>query len=321
MPGVTLEGSNQALDNSLNTILAEFNLLLDDKGVAKNSASHYTLKAHEGDRKNILNYGRVQAFSVPNGVDIAQSQQLSDAITSYQPSEAAVQVVLGGRTMRRVADPDLYGRTGRIAANAYDLFEDKAGLTQLASFTGSATIGGAGTVASPGIVAAGATRLSYGDNRANPEPAPKPWYGILHPNAILPLWGRMIPLATTPAGTTAYGVNTGAHAGVSIATGASPGSEEMMKRGIGAVGMVAGLTIKSDSNFTVDTNDDFTGAFFSEEGFVYVSEEEARLDPDRSDKSMRGAVELNFWGSFTYGNYRIASYGIPTTLDASTPTS
>ena len=103
------------------------------------------------------NYGRVTAYNVSDGQDIVHAQELADTATGYSPTEVAVQVILGGRTMRRVADPQLLERTGRILHNAYDLKEDSDGCTQLASFTGT-TIGSAGTVISPGHVASAAAR-------------------------------------------------------------------------------------------------------------------------------------------------------------------
>ena len=262
------------------------------------------------------------AYGVSDGLDIAQAQQLTDSLTSFTPSEVAVQVVLGGRTMRRVADPNLLSQTGRILNNAYNLKEDQDGITQLASFTGSATLGSAGTVLSPGLVAAGGARLAVGDNRATPEPAPAPWFGIIHPYAALPLWGRMIPISTLGAGSALYGVNTGAHVGATVNNASNnPATAALLREGIGGIGTLSGILLKQDANFAVDTNDDFTGAFFSKEGLIYVSEEEPRMDNDTSDKSMRGAVEVNVWGSYVFGNYRPANYGIPVTVDASTPTS
>ena len=46
-----------------------------------------------------------------------------------------------------------------------------------------------------------------------------------------------------------------------------------------------------------------------------------RLDPDRSDKSMRGAVEMNLWGAYAWGLYRPAAYGVQATFEAILPTS
>lgn len=319
--GVTLAGAGQALD-ALNTTYSEFKLLRDETGVVRSTATRMDLKPQEGSSKNAINYNRVQAFNVDDGLDIAQAQQITDTVTTWSPSEVAVQCTLGGRTMRRSPDANLLKQAGRILNNAFNLKEDQDGLTQLASFTGSATIGAAGTVASPGHMLAGGTRLATGDNRDNPEPAPGPWFGLLHPYAALPLAGRLVGLTDVPTGTTVYGANTGAHGGVTVGIGGVSGDQmELIRRGIGAVGSIGGLIIKQDANFTVNSSDDFTGACYSQEGLVYVSEEEPRLDPDSSDKSMRGAVELNVWGSYTFGNYRPANYGIPWTFDASKPTS
>ena len=46
-----------------------------------------------------------------------------------------------------------------------------------------------------------------------------------------------------------------------------------------------------------------------QEGLNYISELEPRSDPDTSDKSLRGAVELNYWGSYVWGNYLAGAYG------------
>ena len=165
--GMTMAGSGQALDASLPTIYREFRLLRDETGVMRSCATTMKLSAHEGNTKYINNYDRVIAYNVTDGEDITQAQTLADTATGYTPTEVAVQTILGGRTMRRVADPDLLGRTGKILNNAYDLKEDTDGCTQLASFTGT-TIGSAGTALSPGHISSAAARVSIGNNRANP---------------------------------------------------------------------------------------------------------------------------------------------------------
>ena len=113
-----LAGTGQALDTSLNTIFSEFKLLRDETGVFRSIATRFDLKPHEGTSKNILNYNRVVAFNLDDGVDMQQAQQLADTNTVYTPGEVGVQVMLPGSTMRRVADPDLLKRTGRMLNNA-----------------------------------------------------------------------------------------------------------------------------------------------------------------------------------------------------------
>lgn len=326
MPGVTLAGSNQALSTSLPTIYSEFLLLRDATGVMRSCATTMTLKPHEGTTKNIINYGRVIAFNLTDGVDINQAQTLSDAKTAFTPAEVGVQVILGGRTITRIQDPDLLSRTGRILNNAYDLKEDQDGTVQLASFT---TLGTTTTVASPGFIAAVNGRLAMGNSYAaatpNPEPAPKPWYTVLHPLSAVALAGRLGAFNAVPGGGgTTYGAAGGAHAGVNVNAAIDSGSiaDDVVRRGLEAIGTVSGTIVKQDANIALDsTGVAATGGGFSQEGLIYVSELEPQLDPDTSDKSMRGAVELNLWGSYVWGLYRPTNYGVGLQFDASMPTS
>jgi hypothetical protein len=64
--------------------------------------------------KHIINYGRVIGYDVADGADIVQNQTLRDDLSTYTPSEVAVQVLLPGSTMRRIADPDLEGRVAKM---------------------------------------------------------------------------------------------------------------------------------------------------------------------------------------------------------------
>lgn len=322
VPNITLAGSSQALDTSLATIQSEFLLLRDDTGVCRDCATKYTLEPHTGVSKNVLNYGRVVAFNVADGADIVQNQALSDTLSTYTPTEVAVQVTLAGSTIRRITDPDIEGRAAKILNNAYNLKEDQDGIAQFPSFTATA-LGAANTVCSPGHVAAGGGQLRVGITAATPEPVESQPIFIAHPWTAVAIAGRVIPYATTPAGATAYGVNTGAHLGVSVAAGATSGElqQALLSKGIGGLGMLAGVDIRQDANMLPDSNDDTIGAFLVREGFIYVSELEPRLDPDTSDRSMRGAVELNEWGSYTWGVYRPANYGVSTLFDSTKPTS
>src|SRR3972149_4127020 len=320
-----LAGASQALDTSLPTIYSEFLLLRDETGVMRNVSTTYKLQPNSGTSKNLINYGRVIAYNVPDGADITQSQALSDFNTAYTPSEVAVQVALAGSTMRRVADTDLLSRTGQILNNAYDLKEDSDGAAQFSSFS-STDLGSASTVLSPGIVAAAAAQLRVGISLANPEPAPEPLICVLHPLSAVPLAGRIIPLTDVPTGTTIYGTDGGAHAGLTLGVGGtSSAGEQILKRGLKAIGEVAGsgMAIHLDAN--VDSSTAGTAAAtncaFAQMGMVYVSRLEPKLEPDTSDKSMRGAVELNLWGSYVWGVYRAANYGVSVVADCSLPTS
>ena len=318
----TLAGTGQALDASLTTIYREFRILRDESGVMRSVSTPMKLLPHEGNTKYINNYDRAVAFNLVDGADMAQQQTLADTATGYVPTEVGVQITLGGRTMRRVADPDLMSRTARILNNAYDLKEDSDGCTQLASFTAT-TLGAAGTLASPGLISGGGARVMVGNSRTNPEPPGTDIYAVIHPLSAHVLAGRLVPWSNVPTGSNVFGTAGGAHAGVTATNGgiASGMTEALIRKGYKALGTIGDVIVKTDANLTVDSLDDCTGAIFAKEGLIYVAEEQVRLDWDTSDKSKRGAAEGNCWGSYVFGNYRAARYGNPITLDASLPTS
>src|SRR5512146_394367 len=143
-----LAGSGEDLDGSLNTIYSGFLILRDETGVCRSVATEMTLTPHEGRSKNVNNYNRVVAYDLSDGADMAQAQALADTTTSYTPGEVGVQVMLPGSTMRRVADPDLQGRTSRMLNNAYDLKEDQDGALQFVNFT--PIMGAAADIVGPG---------------------------------------------------------------------------------------------------------------------------------------------------------------------------
>ena len=314
---ISLAGTGEALDSSLNTIYVEFRTLRDETGVFRSVSTKMELKPYEGASKNVNNYARFTAYTIADGVDAAQAQTLADTSTVYTPGEVIVQCVLAGSTMRRVADPDLLRRTGRMLNAAYDLKEDQDLGLQMANWT--PIMGVAGAVIGPGEYFGAMTRLMIGNNRANPEPPPEPYYIVDHPIKLAVLAGNIIPLTDVPTGTTRY-------TGATIATGRTVGTgfggtlaEELIKEHIGALGRLFGATVKRSANLLPDASDDVSGGAFTKEGLIYVSELEPRLDPDDSDKSMRGAVELNLWGSYVAGTYRPGVYGCELLGDATLP--
>jgi hypothetical protein len=312
-----LLGTGQALDSSLNTIYSEFNLLRDETGVFRSCATTMKLQPHEGRSKNVNNYNRVVGFDIADGVDAQQAQQLADTTTTYTPGEVIVQVMLPGSTMRRIADPDLLRKTGRMCANAYDLKEDQDGGLQMVNFT--PVMGVANSVIGPSDYIGALQRLSIGNNRANPEPPPGTPFIVDHPIKLGVLAARLIPLTDVPVGTNIF---TGATSSTGRTVGPGAGgalSDDILRRGIGAMGGFWGAVVKKSANLLPDATDDVSGGAFVSEGLIYVSELEPVNDPDTSDKSLRGAVELNYWGSYVWGVYRAGAYGVEIIGDASMP--
>lgn len=312
MTGQVLAGSGENLDASLNTIITEFKLLRDADGIIRRLATRYTLEPHTGSSKIILNYGRVVAYKMADGVDTAQAQALSDSQSTYSPSDVAVQVILAGPTLRRVADPDLLRRTGRMLENAYNLKEDQDGCTQFSSFTASK--GTSGTVLGVGHHMAAVTSLQIGSNRANPEPAPEPHFAVYHPCTLHAVLGRLVPLTDVPTGTNVY---TGAAAGATVMGGAGAGITDQVLR-TWKVKELGGVPVIPEPNIPLSTNDAYS-AIFSKEGLIYISEVEPQLASDK-DASQRGAVELTYWGAYGHGVYRPGAYGVAMLFDATLPT-
>ena len=311
-----LAGTGQALDGSLATIYSDFKLLRDATGTFRSTATMLKLQPHEGASKNINNYNRVVAYDLADGADMQQFQQLADTTTTFTPGEVGVQVMLPGSTMRRIADPDLLRRTGRMLANAYDLKEDQDGGLQMVNFT--PIMGAAGAILGPGEFIGAINRLSIGNNRANPEPPPKPWFMVHHPLPLSVLQQRMIPLADVPSGSNVFTPAT-VSTGKTVGPGMGSMSEEILRQGINSLGQFYGANTKWSANLLPDSSDDVSGGVYSQEALNYVSELEPRSDPDTSDKSLRGAVELNYWGSYVWGLYRSGVYGVEVLGDASMP--
>src|SRR3990167_8709072 len=143
VPGISVAGTNDALDASLNTIISDFRLLADEKMVMRSRATELTLEKGKGSSYIINNYSRLTAGGVSDGADAANPQTLADTGTSFSPSEIFAQALVSGRTLDRVADRSLLANTSKMIMNALKLKMEQDGTAQLGSFTG--VVGAAGT--------------------------------------------------------------------------------------------------------------------------------------------------------------------------------
>lgn len=323
VPGITTAGATAALDASLNTIMSDFRLLPDDKGIMRDRATPLSLKPGTGSSVIINNYARLSANGIADGADITNPQTLSDTGTSFTPTEVVAQALISGRTLDRVADRSLLDNTAKMIMNALRLKMDADGAAQLPSFT--PIVGAAGTVCSPGIIAAAVGKTEIGNSLANPEPYDDISI-VLHPLMMLELSGRMVPYSNVPTGTNVYGVDNGAHAGVTLTNSGGTGpsgslADQIVRQGPRSVAQLQGHPVFLDANISVDSNNDGSGACFARVGLNYVSEKEPTLDYDKTDASMRGAVELNGWYSGIWGLYRASNSGTEILGDCAIPSS
>ncbi|MGD9827130.1 MAG: hypothetical protein AB7E70_20170 [Hyphomicrobiaceae bacterium] len=306
---MNLTGSGQALDNSEPTILSEFKATREDIGVLRNSAKHKTMKPHTGSSYNVINYNRLRAYVVNPGVPTAQSQELADDLTTYTPNEVSVKVSVAGAALRRSGDASLAKEIGHEMAIAYDRTEEMEGASQFAAL--SSAVGSAGTACSPGALLAMATRLGYGNSRAIPEAPPKPWNYILHPIHQAVVAGRLVPYSDVPTGTNDYD-GTSANA-FTVGAGRTSFGDDLIKRGVGALGMINGSAFKVTPYLIPDSSDDVSGALISEDGLYYISEVSYKVDPKPLE---RDGKEYVGWGAYAFGLYKLATYGVEGLFDA-----
>ena len=311
-------GSDQTLDESLNTLISEFRLTSEYTGVMRSCATDMKLEAHSGRSKIIDTFGKFTAQSLSYGEDIVNAQEISDRQTSYSPNEVGLKVIIPDLTLRRIADPDFYGKIGQVMATAYRNKEDKDGCDQLSSFT-STNLGAAGTALSLGLIHAASARIKTGSKRrtstTDVEPPPAPHYGIFHSYSLSRVMGTLVPFTDVPTGTNDYdGASANAQ---TIAAGTNGMTESILRQGTPAAMTLDGLKIKAEDNLLVDSSDDCTGAVFARQGLVFVSELDVTEKVEK-DASAR-AKEVVMYGSYTWGVYKPDVYGIPATLDATQP--
>jgi len=316
MSGPILAGTGNQLD-SLATIYSEFKLTYEEKPLMRSLATQRTLKANSGRNYEILDYSNLQAYELTDGVDHTIEQEIFDTPTSFTPNEVGLKLLIAKTTLRRIPDPGFMSKAGRIAANAYNTKVDRDGADEMTSWTPS--MGAAGTVASPGLLMSAVARVQTGNKRrtstTNPEPAQGRIVGVWHPYAAHALVGRLMPLTDVPTGTNAY---TGVANGTTVGPGARARTDELLAKGIAAIGEVNGSRHYISNNLLVDANDDVSNAVFDQDRFYFISE----IEPDEGkeyDNSHR-VWELMIAGSYTYGIHKPSVGGIEVITDASTPT-
>ena len=322
MPGPILLGTDQTLDESLNTIISTFKLKSEEVGTFRTLATPGQLTAHSGRNKEINKYSILDTDDQVVGVDIQKAQDITDSRTVGTPNEVGGKVIIPFLSTRRAADPDFLSKAGKIAATSYRSREDRDGADQLDSFTPG--IGATGNLLSPGLIGAMAALMRTGNtvrtgtNAASPttvpEPAPMPWYGVFHPFALENLWGNLVPLADAPDGGVAYDPTT---AGGGIAAAAAAAGSDLVFQGPRAVGLVGGIPIYDSANIIQDGNGDAGGYVFAQEAFNHLSEIEVTTWKDWSN-SMR-AWEVGWVGSYTYYLYNGTVWGVDGLFDAASP--
>ncbi len=285
------------------------------------------MPAHTGSAYNYINYGLLTAFNATDGVDASQAQSLRDSKTAYSPGEVVVNVVVSDRTVARVADGGLLAKVGEMCMRAIELKEDVDGAAKFSSFT--PTLGATGTVGTVGHLLAAEAALRVGSSTVTPEPAPSPWFAVLHPYTMAAMAAKLIPLGVHQANSGAADLSIAlASGGLGQLGGAVTGGVTsdigmQVLRGKGLLRQLdmGEIMVMADANvpYGVSAATDAYAGFFSKDGLIFVSEETPYMRQER-DESLRG-VEVTAVTSYAWGVYRPSAYGVLGTFDATAPTS
>ena len=281
--------------NTFPRLILETKLTLSQIGAMKQAVTTIPLEPGNGLQIHIPTWTQPTAYTLTEGIDMAQAQQISDADFSVTVAEnAGVQVILTRLAMRAMKG-DTMQMAARSMANALEKKRDQDLLSLNSGF--SAGLGSAGTVMGIGHLMAGKVRLQN-----NTRPIEGAIQGVFHPYQLHGLYEDLLT------------VSSGALGSIGLSAGSM--QEELIRNY--EMFNLAGIAMTSDPNITVDGSDDAVGAMFAKMALIYVPFEDEDLE-DEYDSSMR-ATELNLVATYGYGEYA-DTWGRTMTFDAATPSS
>ena len=289
MAGYT--GSSQ-LSNTLPKFIEEARLTLSQVGAVKNAVTTIPLKKGEGLTLNMPTWSQPTAYTLTEGVDMQQAQQISDSNIAITVAEnAGVQVLFTKLAMDSIRENALR-MAARQMANAV---ENKRGDDLVTLLDGlSTTIGSAGTSLVIGHIMAGKVRI-----KTATRPPEGPIHAVFHPYQLHSLYSDLAGLSS---GAVTYPNATG------MAENTLSNYE---------VFDVAGVKIFSDALIPADGSDDGKGGIFAQAALIYVPYEEESIE-EEYDSSAR-ATEVNMVATYGYGEY-FDSWGFEMLFDQASPT-
>src|SRR3990167_564258 len=293
MPAGT-SGSAQ-FTNTLPKFIEEARLTLSQVGVMKQAVETIPLKKEAGLTLNIPTWTQPTAYTLTEGVRMAQAQQLSDANVAITVAEnAGVQVILTKLAMNAMRE-DMMRKAAASMANAVENKRDDDLITLLAGFTTN-TIGSAGTSLALGHIMAAKVRLQSGA-----RPLESAIQGVFHPYMLHALYEDFLSMVA------------GSFGNVSPPVGSI--QDDIVKNY--DVFDVVGVKVWSDPLIAADGSDDGSAGIFAKNTLIYVPYEEEDIEDDY-DSALRG-WEVNMVATYGYGEY-LDAWGFTGTFDMASPT-
>ena len=280
------------IDDTVRPMLAASRYTMEFVPVMKQLPRQERLPKGQGTGFKYPKWGTISdAQDLTQGIDITQSQRITDSIATITPTEVGQKVVITDRTIDTVT-ANMWTVIGKLMGDAMARKIDKDGLTMLDGF--GTIIGAAGTALTHEHLAAARSAILGG---AEPAPSNAPVFGVFHPHQLHPLYKDQAVAGTYP-----------------IPSGLT---EKLIKSG--QVDMsVAGVALKADGNLTKDASDDAKGGVFSKEALILVMDSAPRHYKEHRG-SLRGwEVVDSIW--YAYGEYK-DDWGREMVFDSVTPTS
>lgn len=274
-----------------------------------------------GTTWNSPKFGTYTAYSLSEGIDMTQQQNLSVTNVVITPGEVGVQAVFTWKSLAQWSE-NVIARAGTIMRRAMDRKKDIdiAGL-----FSGlDRSRGAAGQVLTGGHLSAAVATLAGGTNTAGTAidagsgtnvVEEGPFHGVFRPESLH-------ALARSLAGGPFFAQSSPTQ--TAVGANGAPGSvgNEVTREGVKSLffGHIAGVDLYRCANLSKDTSDDTVGAVFVEGAMVYVPMEYKGTGDEmiEDDKSLR-ASELNYVEDYGFGELD-GNLGVAVTNDATAAT-
>ena len=278
-----------------NKLIAPVRYTLQQGQVMQNTVQRIAGSQGQDDTLNVPKFGTATAYGLTEGIPIAQAQQITDSNMTISATEVGVEVIISDK-LRRTINLNMVRASGRIMGEAMSKKKDTDLLGLLDGLDTS--LGGAGTTLAFGYIETAVARLM-----AASEPAPKPYFTVLHAYHWKALADDLQALSSSAfAGTTPM----------------ESVSEQVLKTFTLPGGELYGTRFLIDNNISIDSSDDAKGGTFARDAFILFDWMPLREETER-DAGLRAdrLIMVSDYGSGEYSG----TWGFEQLFDASTPTS
>ena len=299
--------------------IAAARMTTQEQGNLKGLVTTDDLPPGAGTTWNSPKVGTFSAFSLTQGVDMAQQQQLTATNVVITPAEVGVQTVFTQKSLAQWSE-NMQTKAGQVMRQAMDRKED-ADIGGLASSLSQYTaLGANATVMTVGHLAAAFSTLKAGINTGgvaiaagavNQPVPPGPIYGAFRPETLANVSRGLVG-----------GPMTGTVGTASIGANGAAGSLQSEALDSWFVGRIAGVDLYSNANFAKNASDGANTMVFHKDSLVFVEEPHEMAAGNimiEEDVSLR-SIELNMVEDYGFGVLD-AHYGLEMTFNAAPITS